>query len=69
MISHTNAIVDPWTMMVKSFNTFITDSAMPTSFSCYKLAYWTNSINVISKKSISIKFIVSSLEKSRINTA
>ena len=28
MISHSNAVVDPWTVMVKPLHTYIADSAM-----------------------------------------
>lgn len=41
MIFHTYAIINPWAVMVKSFNTSITDTAMPTPYSPYCFTIWT----------------------------
>jgi hypothetical protein len=41
VVSHSNAVVDPWAMMIESFNTLMADSAVSTPYSSEGLTYRT----------------------------
>jgi hypothetical protein len=40
VIVNPNAVIDPWTMMIKSLDTLMTHAAMPTSYRSQYLAFW-----------------------------
>jgi len=41
MVIDAYAVVDPWTMVVKAFNTLIADAAVPRTLCSNDLAIWT----------------------------
>ena len=42
VVLHTNAIIDPRTVVVKSLNTHVACTAMPTSWRANDQTIWTN---------------------------
>ena len=61
MIFNSYAVIQPWTMVVVSFYTTVTDGAMSRSWCSYHLTvgtklYWINQFHQILQKKADLKF-------------